>query len=221
MRTLPDPFGIPGPLVHALPFRKDTPEVLPSRLRTRIRCGFKPFRSEAGALCAPAKWQRTAPRFRESPGGAQPARRKNRFIRPPWRPNVEILPQSAGPDNPESRSGAYRGTWTIAIQPYHRTFFTTEHTESGFAGHRRRLKKDVVPILQPQPCQRGGTRSVASCRRSLPVCQRGATTHRGGTRSVASAHHPTHIHISHRSGIGPARDVPAPPSARGVRTRLP
>ena len=28
-----------------------------------------------------------------------------------------------------------------------------------------------------------------------------------------------HVHFSHRSGIGPARDVPAPPLAHGVRTR--
>ena len=28
-----------------------------------------------------------------------------------------------------------------------------------------------------------------------------------------------YTHFSHKSGIGPARDVPAPPSARGVRTR--
>ena len=28
-----------------------------------------------------------------------------------------------------------------------------------------------------------------------------------------------HTHFSHKSGIGPARDVPAPPSARDVRTR--
>ena len=164
MRTLPDPFGIPGPLVHALPFRKDTPEVLPSRLRTRIRCGFKPFRSEAGALCAPAKWQRTAPRFRESPGGAQPARRKNRFIRPPWRPNVEILPQSAGPDNPESRSGAYRGTWTIAIQPYHRTFFYHRT-------HRirlRRTQKEVEERRRPDTSTTTLSKGRDALRRVLP-----------------------------------------------------
>ena len=35
--------------------------------------------------------------------------------------------------------------------------------------------------------------------------------------------HPAHAHthFSHKSGIGPAREVPTPPSARGVRTRLP
>ena len=48
-------------------------------------------------------------------------------------------------------------------------------------------------MLQPQPCHRG----------------------RAPSRPLASPH----VHFSHRSGIGPARDVPAPPSARGVRTR--
>ena len=38
---------------------------------------------------------------------------------------------------------------------------------------------------------------------------------RAPSRPLASPH----VHFSHRSGIGPARDVPAPPSARGVRTR--
>ena len=35
---------------------------------------------------------------------------------------------------------------------------------------------------------------------------------------TGDALHRVHVHSSHRSGIGPARDVPAPPSARGVRT---
>ena len=38
---------------------------------------------------------------------------------------------------------------------------------------------------------------------------------RAPSRPLASPH----VHFSHRSGIGLARDVPAPPSARGVRTR--
>ena len=70
--------------------------------------------------------------------------------------------------------------------------FLPEHTESGFAGHRRRLGKDAVPALQPQPCHRG----------------------RAPSRPLAAPH----VHFTHRSGIGPAHDVPAPPSARGVRT---
>ena len=193
MRTLPDPFGIPGPSFMPSLSARTIPKFYPPDFEPAWKYGPKPFRSEAGVLCAPAKWQRTTPRLRESSGVAQPARRKNRFIRPPWRPNTEILPQSAGPDNPESRSGAYRWTRTIAIPSCRRAFFTIEHTESGFAGHRRRLGKDAAPMLQPQPCHRG----------------------RAPSRPLASPH----VHFSHRSGIGPARDVPAPPSARGVRTR--
>ena len=135
--------------------------------------GWRPVRASQMAKNSPA-----SPRVARR-GTARPA--EESFHRPPWRPNAEILPQSAGPDNPESRFGAYRGTRTITIPSCRRTFFTTEHTESGFAGHRRRLGKDVVSTLQPQPCHRG----------------------RAPSRPLASPH----IHSSHRSGIGPARDV--------------
>ena len=196
MRTLPDPRWDSRRPVPATLWGDGTPGVSippgPSATQTHSQ---RPLRVAVDGMCPSTEWQRTTPRLRESSGGAQPARRKNRFIRPPLRPNAEILPQSTGPDNPESRSGAYRGTRTIAIPPCRRAFFLPEHTESGFAGHRRRLGKDAAPapMLQPQPCHRG----------------------RAPSRPLASPH----VHFSHRSGIGPARDVPAPPSARGVRTR--
>ena len=42
--------------------------------------------------------------------------------------------------------------------------------------------------------------------------------HREGRASARPLTSPQ-VHSSHRSGIGPARNVPAPPSARGVQTR--
>ena len=122
--------------------------------------GWRPVRASQMAKNNPA-----SPRVARR-GTARPA--ENRFAWPPWRPNTEILPQSAGSDNPESCSRAYRGTRTIAIPPYRRTFFTTEHTESGFSGHRRRLGKDVVPMLQPQPCHRGRAPSRPPPPRAYP-----------------------------------------------------
>ena len=161
MRTLPDPFGIPGPSFMPSLSARTIPKFYPPdfgshtmRIQTLQVGGWHPVRASQMAKNSPA-----SPRVVRR-GTARPA--ENRFAWPPWRPNTEILPQSAGPDNPESCFGAYRGTRTIAIPPCRRTFFTTEHTESGFAGHRRRLGIDVVPTLQPQSCHRGGTRSVAS-----------------------------------------------------------
>ena len=164
MRTLPDPFGIPGPSFMPSLSARTLPKFYPPdfgshtmRVQTLQVGGWHPMRASQMAKNSPA-----SPRVVRR-GTARPA--ENRFAWPPWRPNTEILPQSAGSDNPESCFGAYRGTRTIAIPPCRRSFFfTTEHTESGFAGHRRRLGKDVVPTLQPQPCHRGGTRSVASAR---------------------------------------------------------
>ena len=196
MRTLPDPFGIPGPSFMPSLSARTIPKFYPPDLGTTWKCGSKPFRSEADALCAPDKWQRTAPRLRESSGGAQPARRKIVSFGLLGDQTLKFYHNPPGrtiPNHVSERTRAYRGTRTITIPPCRRAFFTTEHTESGSAGHRRRLGKDVVPMLQPQPCHRG----------------------RAPSRPLASPH----VHFSHRSGIGPARDVPAPPSARGVRTR--
>ena len=122
-------------------------------------------------------------------GTARPA--ESRFIRPPLRPNTEILPQSAGPDNPESRSGAYRGTRTIAIPPCRRAFFFYQNTQN-----------------PASPDTEGGWEKMPPpprCFNHNPV--------------TGDALRRVHVHSSHKSGIGPTRDVPAPPSVRGVRTR--
>ena len=169
MRTLPDPFGIPGPSFMPSLSARTLPKFYPPdfgshtmRVQTLQVGGWHPMRASQMAKNSPA-----SPRVVRR-GTARPA--ENRFAWPPWRPNTEILPQSAGSDNPESCFGAYRGTRTIAIPPCRRSFFfTTEHTESGFAGHRRRLGKDAAPapMLQPQPCHRGRVPS----RLAAAVCQ--------------------------------------------------
>ena len=179
------PLGFPAPRSCRPLGRRHSRSSIPLGPSATQTHSQRPLRVVVDGMCPSTKWQRTTPRLRESSGVAQPARRKNRFIRPPWRPNTEILPQSAGPDNPESRSGAYRGTRTIAIPPCRRAFFYHRT-------HRirlRRTQKEVVKRCRPDASTTTlsqGTRSVASCRRSLPVRQRGATTQRGGTRSVAS-----------------------------------
>ena len=187
MRTLPDPFGIPGPSFMPSLSARTLPKFYPPdfgshtmRVQTLQVGGWHPMRASQMAKNSPA-----SPRVVRR-GTARPA--ENRFAWPPWRPNTEILPQSAGSDNPESCFGAYRGTRTIAIPPCRRSFFFYHRT------HRirlRRTQKEVGKRCRPRPdasttTLSQGTRSVASCRRSLPVRQRGATTQRGGTRSVAS-----------------------------------
>ena len=170
MRTLPDPRWDSRLPVPAALWDNGIPGVSippgPSATQTHSQ---RPLRVAVDGMCPSTEWQRTTPRLRESSGGAQPARRKNRFIRPPRRPNTEILPQSAGPDNPESRSGAYRGTRTIAIPPCRRAFFYHRT-------HRirlRRTQKEVGKRCRPRPdasttTLSQGTRSVASAR--LPTC---------------------------------------------------
>ena len=169
------------------------PKFYPPDFEPAWKYGPKPFRSEAGALCAPTKWQRTAPRLRESSGGAQPARRKTVSLGLLGDQTLKFYHNPPGRTIPNRVSERTEGHGRLQFHRAVVRFFTTEHTESGFAGHRRRLGKDVVPMLQPQPCHRG----------------------RAPSRPLVSPH----IHSSHRSGIGPARDAPAPPSARGVRTR--
>ena len=148
--------------------------------------GWRPVRASQMAKNSPA-----SPRVARR-GTARPA--ENRFIQPPWRPNIEILPQSAGPNNPESRSGAYRGTRTITIPPCRRAFLP-QNTQN-----------------PASPDTEGGWEKMSSRHfNHNPVTGEG----RAPSRPLASPH----VHFSHRSGIGLARDVPAPPSARGVRTR--
>ena len=168
MRTLPDPRWDSRRPVPAVLWGDGTPGVsIPPSPSTTQTHSQQPLRVVVDGMCPSTEWQRTTPRLRESSGGAQPARRKNRFIRPPWRPNTEILPQSAGPDNPESRSGAYRGTRTIAIPPCRRSFFYHRT-------HRirlRRTQKEVGKRCRPGTSTTTlsqGTRSVASAR--LPTC---------------------------------------------------
>ena len=55
-------------------------------------------------------------------------------------------------------------------------------------------------------------------RRVLPP-QSASPPTRGHNTKGRDALRRVHVHSSHKSGIGPTRDVPAPPSARGVRTR--
>ena len=62
---------------------------------------------------------------------------------------------SPTPDTPDlhgqtQQPEVCRGTRTAAIQSCRRMFFTTKHTKTGFVGHKRRLGKDVVPMLQPR-----------------------------------------------------------------------
>ena len=189
MRTLPDPRWDSRRPVPAVLWGDGTPGVsIPPSPSTTQTHSQQPLRVVVDGMCPSTEWQRTTPRLRESSGGAQPARRKNRFIRPPLRPNTEILPQSAGPDNPESRSGAVpmdaddcKSTVSACVFFYHRTHRIRLRRTQKEVGKRCRPRPDASTTTLSQ-----GTRSVASCRRSLPVRQRGATTQRGGTRSVAS-----------------------------------
>ena len=164
MRTLPDPRWDSRLPVPAVLWGDGTSGVSiprgPSATQTHSQ---RPLRVAVDGMCPSTEWQRTTPRLRESSGGAQPARRKNRSIRPPWRPSTEILPQSAGADNPESRFGVYRGTRTIAIPPCRRVFFYHRT-------HRirlRRTQKEVGKRCRPRPdasttTLSQGTRSGAS-----------------------------------------------------------
>ena len=124
------PLGFPAPRPCRPLGRRHSRSSIPLGPSATQTHSQRPLRVVVDGMCPSTKWQRTTPRLRESSGRAQPARRKNRFIRPPWRPNAEILPQSAGPDNPESRSGAYRGTRTIAIPPCRRAFFLPQNTQN-------------------------------------------------------------------------------------------
>ena len=117
--------------------------------------GWRPVRANQMAKNSPA-----SPRVVRR-GTARPA--ENRFAWPPWRPNTEILPQSAGADNPESCFGAYRGTRTIAIPPCRRSFFY--HRTHGI--RLRRTQKEVGKRCRPDASTTTlsqGTRSVASAR---------------------------------------------------------
>ena len=166
MRTLPDPFGIPGPPFMPSLSARTIPKFYPPdfgshtmRVQTLQVGGWHPVRASQMAKNIPA-----SPRVVRR-GTARPA--ENRFAWPPWRPNTEILPQSAGPDNPESCSRAYRGTRTIAIPPCRRSFFYHRT-------HRirlRRTQKEVGKRCRPDASTTTlsqGTRSVASAR--LPTC---------------------------------------------------
>ena len=194
MRTLPDPFGIPGPSFMPSLSARTIPKFYPPDLGSAWKYGPKPFRSEAGALCAPTKWQRTAPRFRESSGGAQPARRKTVSLGLLGDQTLKFY------HNPPDRTIPNR---------------VPERTE----GHGRlQFHRTVVRFL-PQntqnpalPDTEGGWEKMSSRHfNHNPVTGEG----RAPSRPLASPH----VHSSHRSGIGPARDVPAPPSARGARTQ--
>ena len=145
-------------------------------------------------------------------GTARPA--ESRFIRPPLRPNTEILPQSAGPDNPESRSGAYRGTRTIAIPPCRRAFFY-QNTQNPASPDTEGGWEKMPP---PPRCFNHNPVTGDALRRVLPP-QSASPPTRGHNTKGRDALRRVHVHSSHKSGIGPTRDVPAPPSARGVRTR--
>ena len=66
--------------------------------------------------------------------------------------HAEASPTPDTPDLPgqTQQPEVCRGTRTAAIQSCRRMFFTTKHTKTGFVGHKRRLGKDVVPMLQPR-----------------------------------------------------------------------
>ncbi len=133
-------------------------------------------------------------------------------------------------NNPASPRVVRRGTARPAEKSFHSASFEAKHRNSTTirrAGQSRIAFRSVprdaddcnstVPsfVFLPQntqnpasPDTEGGWEKMSSpprCFNHNPV--------------TGDALHRVHVHSSHRSGIGPARDVPAPPSARGVRTR--
>ena len=101
-------------------------------------------------------------------GTARPA--ENRFIRPPWRPNIEILPQSAGADNPESCFGAYQSV-PRDTDDYNSTMPSCVFYHRTHRIRLRRTQKEVGKRCRPDASTTTlsqGTRSVASAR--LPTC---------------------------------------------------
>ena len=171
MRTLPDPFGIPGSSFMPSLSARTIPKFYPPDFEPAWKYGPKPFRSEAGALCAPTKWQRTAPRLRESPGGAQPTRRKIASFGLPGDRTPKFYHNPLGRTIPNRVSERTEGHGRLQFNRavvrffYHRT-------------HRIRLRRTQKEV---------GKR----CRPDAST-----TTLSQGTRSVASAS-PTRIPISH------------------------
>ena len=166
MRTLPDPFGIPGPSFMPSLSARTIPKFYPPDFEPAWKYGPKPFRSEAGVLCAPAKWQRTAPRLRKSSGGAQPARRKivsfgllggrtpKFYHNPPGR----TIPNRVS----ERTEGHGRLQFHRAVVLfYHRTHRIRLRRTQKEVGERCRPDASTTTLSQR-------TRSVASAR--LPTC---------------------------------------------------
>ena len=194
MRTLPDPFGIPGPSFMPSLSARTLPKFYPPdfgshtmRVQTLQVGGWHPMRANQMAKNSPA-----SPRVVRR-GTARPAEKSFHSASFEAKHRNSTTIRRAGQSRIAFRSVPRDADDCNSTVPSC-VFFLPEHTESGFAGHRRRLGKDAAPapMLQPQPCHRG----------------------RVPSRPLASPH----VHFSHRSGIGPARDVPAPPSARDVRT---
>ena len=165
MRTLPDPFGIPGPSFMPSLSARTLPKFYPPDFEPTYNADPNP----SGRRLAPCARQpngKEQPRVSASrPAGHSPPGGKivsfgllgDQALKFYHNPPGRTIPNRVS----ERTEGHGRLQFHRAVV---RFFFTTEHTESGFAGHRRRLGKDVVPTLQPQPCHRGGTRSVASAR---------------------------------------------------------
>ena len=165
MRTLPDPRWDSRRPVPAVLWGDGTPGVsIPPGPSTTQTHSQQPLRVVVDGMCPSTEWQRTTPRLRESSGGAQPARRKTVSLGLLGAQTLKFYHNPPGRTIPNRVPERTEGRGRLQFHRAVVRFFLPEHTESGFAGHRRRLGKDVVPTLQPQPCHRGGTRSVASAR---------------------------------------------------------
>ena len=188
MRTLPDPFGIPGP------------SFMPSLSARTIPKFYPPdFKSACDADPNPSG-RRLAPCARQPNGKEQPRVSASR---------------PAGHSPPGGKS-------------FHSASFEAKHRNSTTI---RRAGQSRIAF-------RSVPRDADDCNSTVPSCvffyqntQNPASPDtEGGWEKMPPRcfnHNPVtgdalrrvHVHSSHKSGIGPAREVPAPPSIRGVRTR--
>ena len=169
MRTLPDPRWDSRRPVPAVLWGDGTPGVsIPPGPSTTQTHSQQPLRVVVDGMCPSTEWQRTTP---ASPrvvrrGTARPAEKSFHSASFEAKHRNSTTIRRAGQSRIAFRSVPRDADDCNSTVPSC-VFFLPEHTESGFAGHRRRLGKDAVPMLQPQPCHRGR----APSRLAAAVCQ--------------------------------------------------